>query len=169
MLNNPGMLREYVSVTNDPNMINVNRNREIINENIRKIKEQNKKEFTGADITEGSITGKQMMENLRKALSNPKTYNPFSTYQVKPNPDLFIHLSKVLNVYNLNIADFDYIYKQDGQWPLEPVFKNYIENNFDSLWGKNGEYFHSNHPTDKSHIEWGNHLYDYIKENYELF
>ena len=65
--------------------------------------------------------------------------------------------------------DFDYIYKQDGQWPLEPVFKNYIENNFDSLWGKNGEYFHSNHPTDKSHIEWGNHLYDYIKENYELF
>ena len=89
MLNNPGMLREYVSVTNDPNAINVNRNREIINENIRKIKEQKKKDFTGADITEGSITGKQMMENLRKALSNPKTYNPFSTYQVKPNPDLF--------------------------------------------------------------------------------
>ena len=28
----------------------------------------------------------------------------------EPNPDLFIHLSKVLNVYNLNIADFDYIY-----------------------------------------------------------
>ena len=89
MLNNPGMLREYVSVSNDPNMINVNKNREIINENIRKIKEQKKKDFTGADITEGSITGKQMMENLRKALSNPKTYNPFSTYQVKPNPDLF--------------------------------------------------------------------------------
>ena len=30
-----------------------------------------------------------MMQNLRKALSNPQTYNPFSTYQVKPNPDLF--------------------------------------------------------------------------------
>ena len=28
----------------------------------------------------------------------------------EPNPNLFIHLSKVLNVYNLNIADFDYIY-----------------------------------------------------------
>jgi len=89
MLNNPNMLREYVSVTNDPNAINVNKNREIINENIRKIKEQNKKDFTGADITEGSITGKQMRENMIKYFTNPQTYNPFSTYQVKPNPDLF--------------------------------------------------------------------------------
>ena len=89
MLNNPGMLREYVSVTNDPNAINVNRNREIINENIRKIKEQNKKDFTGEDITKGSITGKQMRENMIKYFTNPQTYNPFSTYQVKPNPDLF--------------------------------------------------------------------------------
>jgi len=89
MLNNPGMLREYVSVSNDPNMINVNKNREIINENIRKIKELKKEDFTGGDINEGAITGKQMMENLRKTLSNPKTYNPFSTYNVKPNPDLF--------------------------------------------------------------------------------
>ena len=89
MINNPSMLREYVSVTNDPNAINVNKNREIINENIRKIKEQNKKNFTGADITEGSITGKQMMENMKQYFTNPQTYNPFSTYQVKPNPDLF--------------------------------------------------------------------------------
>ena len=88
MINNPSMLREYVSVTNDPNAINVNKNREIINENIRKIKEQNKKNFTGADITEGSITGKQIRENLNP-FKNPQTYNPFSTYQVKPNPDLF--------------------------------------------------------------------------------
>ena len=28
----------------------------------------------------------------------------------EPNPNLCIHLPKVLNVYNLNIADFDYIY-----------------------------------------------------------
>ena len=89
MLNNPNMLREYVSVTNDPNAINVNKNREIINENIRKIKEQNKKDFTGEDITKGSITGKQMMENMKKYFTNLQTYNPFSTYQVKPNPDLF--------------------------------------------------------------------------------
>ena len=27
-----------------------------------------------------------------------------------PNPDLFIHLSKVLNVYKLNISDIEYIY-----------------------------------------------------------
>ena len=57
--------------------------------NIRKIKELKKEDFTGGDINEGAITGKQMMENLRKTLSNPKTYNPFSTYNVKPNPDLF--------------------------------------------------------------------------------
>ena len=88
MLNNPAMLREYVSVTNDPNAINVNKNREIINENIRKIKEQNKKDFTGKDITKGSITGKQIRENLNP-FKNPQIYNPFSTYQVKPNPDLF--------------------------------------------------------------------------------
>ena len=89
MLNNPNMLREYVSVTNDPNAINVNKNREIINENIRKIKEQNKKDFTGEDITKGSITAKQMRENMIKYFTNLQTYNPFSTYQVKPNPDLF--------------------------------------------------------------------------------
>ena len=88
MLNNPSMLREYVSVTNDPNAINANKNREIINENIRKIKEQNKKDFTGKDITKGSITGKQIIENLNP-FKNPQIYNPFSTYQVKPNPDLF--------------------------------------------------------------------------------
>ena len=82
------MLREYVSVTNDPNAINANKNREIINENIRKIKEQNKRDFTGKDITKGSITGKQIIENLNP-FKNPQIYNPFSTYQVKPNPDLF--------------------------------------------------------------------------------
>ena len=97
MLNNPNMLREYVSVTNDPNAINVNKNREIINENIRKIKEQNKKDFTGADITKGSITGKQMMENMKKYFTNLQTYNPFSTYQVKPNPDLFTKPSSDTN------------------------------------------------------------------------
>ena len=97
MLNNPNMLREYVSVTNDPNAINANKNREIINENIRKIKEQNKKDFTGADITKGSITGKQMMENMKKYFTNLQTYNPFSTYQVKPNPDLFTKPSSDTN------------------------------------------------------------------------
>ena len=97
MLNNPGMLREYVSVTNDPNAINVNRNREIINENIRKIKEQNKKDFSGEDITKGSITGKQMRENMKKYFTNLQTYNPFSTYQVKPNPDLFTKPSSDTN------------------------------------------------------------------------
>ena len=28
----------------------------------------------------------------------------------EPNSYLFIHLSKVLNVYKLNVGDFDYIY-----------------------------------------------------------
>jgi hypothetical protein len=28
----------------------------------------------------------------------------------EPNPDLYIHLSKVLNIYNLNNIDYDYIY-----------------------------------------------------------
>ena len=43
----------------------------------------------------------------------------------EPDPNLFIHLSKVLNVYNLNISDFDYIY--NGLF-------NYIEE-FESIPG----------------------------------
>ena len=68
--------------------------------------------------------------------------------------------------YNLyQDIDLDNIYNRD----FKPHFKEYIEDKFNTNWGKDNEYFKSCHPTDKSHIEWGNHLYDYIKENYELF
>ena len=29
---------------------------------------------------------------------------------IEPHPDLYIHLTKVLNVYKLNLKDIDYIY-----------------------------------------------------------
>ena len=89
LMNNPSMLREYVSVTNDPRAINANKNREIINQNIRKIKELKKKNFTGDDITEGAIGTKQFINNLGKVLKNPNTYNPFAQVVPQPNSELF--------------------------------------------------------------------------------
>ena len=89
LMNNPSMLREYVSVTNDPRAINANKNREIINQNIRRIKELKKKDFTGDDITEGAIGTKQFINNLGKVLKNPNTYNPFAQVVPQPNSELF--------------------------------------------------------------------------------
>jgi len=31
---------------------------------------------------------------------------------IEPHPDLYIHLSKVLNIYKLNLKDIDYIYNE---------------------------------------------------------
>jgi len=44
-------------------------------------------------------------------------------------------------------------------------FKNYIEDNYDTDWSQNDDYFIANHPTDKSHILWGNQLYKYMVDN----
>ena len=43
-------------------------------------------------------------------------------------------------------------------------FKEYIEDKFNTTWFKS-PHFETRHPTDISHIEWGNHLYDYILKN----
>ena len=62
--------------------------------------------------------------------------------------------------------DMRYIYKKTFQ----PVFRHYIENTFNTTWTSGtDEWFKAAHPTDKSHIAWGEHLYEYIKENYEDF
>ena len=62
--------------------------------------------------------------------------------------------------------DMDYIYNRT----LRPVFKEYIENKNDIVWTWNAaEFFIGKHPTDISHIQWGEHLHKYIKENYEFF
>ena len=59
----------------------------------------------------------------------------------------------------------DYIYNQT----LKPVFKEYIENKNGITWTWDTKYFIGKHPTDISHIQWGEHLHKYIKENYEFF
>ena len=114
LMNNPSMLREYVSVTNDPRAINANKNREIINQNIRKIKEIKKKDFTGDDITEGAIGTKQFINNLGKVLSNPNTYNffnPFAQVVPQPNPELFQSPSgessydNILGIFQVNTLE----------------------------------------------------------------
>lgn len=60
--------------------------------------------------------------------------------------------------------DLDYIYNND----FKPHFKNHIEKKFNSNWGNDNKYFQTNHPTDISHIEWGNHLNEYIQSNYNI-
>ncbi len=41
---------------------------------------------------------------------------------IEPHPDLYIHLSKVLNVYKLNLKDIDYIYNE--LYHLIPEFES---------------------------------------------
>jgi len=60
--------------------------------------------------------------------------------------------------------DLDYIYNNDFQ----PHFKNHIEKKFNSEWGNTDKYFQTQHPTDISHTEWGNHLNEYIRKNYSI-
>ena len=60
--------------------------------------------------------------------------------------------------------DLDYIYNNN----FEPHFKNHIEKKFNTSWQNNDEYFKASHPTDISHIEWGNHLNEYIQSNYAI-
>ena len=60
--------------------------------------------------------------------------------------------------------DLDYIYNND----FKPHFKNHIEKKFNSEWGNTDKYFQTQHPTDISHTEWGNHLNEYIRKNYSI-
>lgn len=60
--------------------------------------------------------------------------------------------------------NFDRIYNND----LKPHFRNHIDNKFNTNWSVKGKYYKTQHPTDFSHIEWGNELHKYIKENYNV-
>jgi hypothetical protein len=60
--------------------------------------------------------------------------------------------------------DLNHIYNKD----FKPHFLSYIEKTFNTEWGDESDYFKKSHPTDKSHIEWGNELHKYIKENYNV-
>jgi len=60
--------------------------------------------------------------------------------------------------------DLDHIYNND----FKPHFKNHIEKKFNTKWDNGDEYFNTQHPTDISHIEWGNHLNEYIQSNYTI-
>ena len=60
--------------------------------------------------------------------------------------------------------DLNHIYNKD----FKPHFLSYIEKTFNTKWGTKSDYFKTSHPTDKSHIEWGNELHKYIKENYDI-
>ena len=44
-------------------------------------------------------------------------------------------------------------------------FKTHIEDNYNTNWEQNNDYFQNMHPTDKSHIIWGNQLYKYMVDN----
>ncbi len=60
--------------------------------------------------------------------------------------------------------DLNNIYNRD----FKPHFRNFIDNKFNTNWGIKGKHYQTLHPTDFSHIEWGNELYKYIKENYDV-
>lgn len=47
---------------------------------------------------------------------------------------------------------------------LEFTFREYIEKKFNTEWSNQNKYFKTNHPTDFSHIEWGNYLTEYIED-----
>ena len=57
--------------------------------------------------------------------------------------------------------DLENIYNNN----LTSHFKTYIEDNYNADWEINDDYFIQHHPTDKSHILWGNQLYKYMVDN----
>jgi len=61
--------------------------------------------------------------------------------------------------------DLTNIYNKD----FKPHFREFIEEGHNSSMFNNDEYFKFMHPTDKSHIEWGEQLNKYIRSNYEFF
>lgn len=65
---------------------------------------------------------------------------------------------KESSFFNLNLK---YWYNNS----LDSHFKVYIEKKYKTDWSgkKNDTYFKINHPTDLSHVDWGNNLAEYIK------
>tara|TARA_R100000234_G_C4948186_1_gene156100 strand:- start:46 stop:798 length:753 start_codon:yes stop_codon:yes gene_type:complete len=95
------------------------------------------------------------IQNYLKMKNIP--YLIFNTFDVNMESDLTKH-----KLYD-NI-DLNNIYNKD----FKPHFRNFIDNKFNTNWGVDGKYYQTIHPTDFSHIEWGNELYRYIKENYNV-
>jgi len=61
--------------------------------------------------------------------------------------------------------DLTNIYNKD----FKPHFREFIEKKHNSSMFSKDKYFKSIHPTNKSHIEWGEQLNKYIRSNYEFF
>jgi len=95
------------------------------------------------------------LQNYLKMKNIP--YLIFNAFDVDMEKDL-----KKIKLYDS--IDLNNIYNKD----FKPHFLNYMEKNFNTDWGNDDEYFRISHPTDKSHIEWGNELHKYIKENYDV-
>jgi len=95
------------------------------------------------------------LQNYFKMKNIP--YLIFNTFDVNMESDLTKH-----KLYD-NI-DLNNIYNKD----FKPHFRNFIDNKFNTNMGVDGKHYQTIHPTDFSHIEWGNELHRYIKENYNV-
>ena len=95
------------------------------------------------------------LQNYLKMKNIP--YLIFNAFDKEMERDL-----KKIKLYDS--IDLNNIYNKD----FKPHFRNFIDNKFNTNWGIKGKHYQTIHPTDFSHIEWGNELYKYIKENYDV-
>jgi hypothetical protein len=77
-------------------------------------------------------------------------FNAFDSVEVDLKTSTLFKYIDLNNFYNNNLISH---------------FKSYIEDNYNTDWTKNDDYFIRSHPTDKSHIIWGNQLYKYMVDN----
>jgi len=73
------------------------------------------------------------------------------------------------NFYSNTYSNLIKIDKWIDKDPTVDHFKQFIFNKFNidrDMWGNEGRYFRIGHPTDISHIEWGNHLYNKLKDDW---
>ena len=95
------------------------------------------------------------LQNYLKMKNIP--YLIFNAFDKEMERDL-----KKIKLYDS--IDLNNIYNKD----FKPHFRNFIDNKFNTNWCIKGKHYQTIHPTDFSHIEWGNELYKYIKENYDV-
>jgi hypothetical protein len=123
------------------------------------------------------IQYRPMMKNTREGISDI-FYDNTNLYQVEHLHSI-INLQNFLKINNVNYLMFnafdkfelnaptylnkliDLNYWIDGDMK-KAHFKDYIINNNSITDWDTSDWFVTSHPTDKSHVEWGNYLYKYI-------
>jgi len=112
-------------------------------------------EFGDKKLTHKTCLDIIHLQNFLKCKNIPYLiFSAFDNFDDDIKKDKLYKYIDLENIYNRNF---------DGH------FYNYIREKYNIEDWKTEPYFRTLHPTDISHIEWGEELYKYIRSNYEFF